>query len=108
VQDGVGVHIYMEQEPGSSGVALMDHYRRNVLAGYYVKPSRPNRDKVTRATPMSSAAEAGYITLVQAGWNAAFMDECSLFPNSDHDDMVDAAAGAFAVLARRHGSRIIL
>jgi len=36
------VRIYIEQEPGSSGVAQIDHYQREVLKGYTVRG-----DKVT-------------------------------------------------------------
>lgn len=33
LSDGPDVEIWMEQEPGASGKALISHYRRNILAG---------------------------------------------------------------------------
>jgi phage terminase large subunit-like protein len=33
-EDGRGVAVWLEQEPGSSGVAIIDHYRRHALAGF--------------------------------------------------------------------------
>jgi hypothetical protein len=38
--DGKGVDIVIEQEPGSSGKALIDHYQRTVLPGWTVRGER--------------------------------------------------------------------
>jgi phage terminase large subunit-like protein len=40
---------------------------------------------------------------VAGAWNLAFTDELEHFPVGGHDDMVDAASGAFAWLARTAG-----
>jgi predicted phage terminase large subunit-like protein len=98
--DGKTCAITMEQEPGSSGVALCDRYAR-LLAGYRFKAVRSTGDKATRAMPLASAAEAGLVKLVRGPWNNAFLDEFESFPVGDHDDQVDATAGAFARLAER-------
>jgi predicted phage terminase large subunit-like protein len=92
--DGRGVRVVIEQEPGSSGVHTVDHYRRSVLMGYDFHAHRPTGEKVSRMRPLSAAAEAGNLSLVQGPWIAAFLDEAELVPHGSHDDQIDAAAGA--------------
>src|SRR3954466_4244221 len=99
--DGPGVPIVLEQEPGSSGVSVLDHYRRQVLAGYAAYASRVTGSKVQRAEPFAAAVEAGNVLLVRGAWNDAFVDECRAFPAGAHDDQVDATADGFAWLGRR-------
>ena len=99
--DGDKVHVLLEQEPGSSGVAVVDHYRRTVLPGYPVHVSKVTGSKVQRAEPFAAAMEAGNVLLVRGPWNDAFLDEARSFPVGAHDDQVDAAADAYVWLARR-------
>ena len=98
--DGLGVDIYMEQEPGSAGVNDIDHYRRHVLLGYSFYGVKSTGSKEIRANPFSSASEAGNVKLVRGSWNEAFLDELILFPDGEHDDQVDAVAGAYQVLSK--------
>src|ERR671933_108156 len=100
-RDGPGVPVLLEQEPGSSGVSVLDHYRRSVLAGYAAYASKVTGSKVQRAEPFAAAVEAGNVLLVRGPWNDAFLDECRTFPVGAHDDQVDAAADGFAWLGRR-------
>lgn len=98
-EDGAGVSIRMEQEPGSSGKALADQYARYVLPGYDFSAIRSTGDKETRARPFAAAAANGNVRLVRAPWLTAWMDEFSAFPEAcDHDDQVDSAVGAFTFL----------
>ena len=99
--DGKRVTIYMEQEPGSSGVNTIDYYRRRVLAGFAFYGNKTTGSKEIRANPVSSAAEAGNVKLVRCPWINDFLDEAELFPNGAHDDQVDAVSGAFEMLTRR-------
>jgi predicted phage terminase large subunit-like protein len=100
--DGRHVSVAIEQEPGSAGVGLISHYIRNVLPGYTVHAVKPTNNKVLRAQPFASAVDNLNVSLVRAGWNQAFIDECVLFPQPNmHDDQVDAASGAFEQLANR-------
>ena len=96
--DGRRVKIYMEQEPGSSGVNTIDHYRRDILKGYTFYGDKKTSNKVERSMPLSSAAEAGNVKLVLGDWNKDFLDEAQIFPAGKHDDMVDAVSGALAMI----------
>jgi len=95
VQDGEYVPVRMEQEPGSSGVALIDRYARDVLKGFDFKGVRSTGPKEARAQPFAAACEAHNVKLLRGPWNREFLDELCSFPFGDHDDIVDAAAGAF-------------
>lgn len=87
--------IFMEQEPGSSGVSQVDYYARQILNSYPFWPVKTTGAKAERAAPFSSAVEAGNVFLVEAVWNSDFIDECEAFPLTAHDDQVDASSGAF-------------
>ena len=104
--DGRSVAIRMEQEPGASGVAIIDHYARRVLTGWDFKGVRATGEKTGRAAPVSSAAEAGNVRLVRGQWVGDFLDEFDVFPQGDHDDQVDAVSGAVAELGRTGVPRI--
>jgi predicted phage terminase large subunit-like protein len=41
------------------------------------------------------------VKIVEGDWNKSFIDELCSFPNSAHDDQVDAASAAFRALLRR-------
>jgi predicted phage terminase large subunit-like protein len=99
--DGRGIPIRMEQEPGSSGVGMIDHYARRVLVGFDFKGDKKTGDKTTMARPVSAAAERGNVRLVRGTWCGAFLDEIEAFPQAAHDDQVDAVSGAFAMLGTK-------
>lgn len=92
--DGPEVAVYIEQEPGSAGKALVSYYQR-LLAGRIVHGVPSMKDKETRAAPVASQAEAGNIALVNGAWVEAFLSEVEGFPMRGHDDQVDALSGAF-------------
>jgi len=107
--DGYTVSIRMEREPGSSGVNTIDYYARKVLEGYDFKGIPSTGPKEVRAQPVSAAAEAGNVILIRGHWNTAFLDEVTLFPNGDHDDIVDVLSGAFTDLTQMsEGSELTL
>lgn len=99
--DGRGVEIWMEQEGGSSGVAAIDHYAREVLKGFAFRGVRSTGSKTERARPLSSAAQAGNVFLVRGTWASDFLDEAHAFPGGPHDDQVDAVSGAFLQVQQR-------
>lgn len=91
--------IRMEQEPGSSGIAVIQRYAQQLLAGFDFRGIRNTGSKADRARLLSAQAEVGNVRLVSGGWNSALLDELCLFPTKGvHDDQVDAASGAFACL----------
>jgi predicted phage terminase large subunit-like protein len=96
--DGKETAILMEQEPGSSGVNTIDHYRRRVLPEFIFKGDKVSGSKYQRAQPFSSQVEAGNVFLVTAQWNEDFLEEADLFPNGAFKDQVDSAGGGFAKL----------
>jgi predicted phage terminase large subunit-like protein len=96
-EDGPDVQVWMEQEPGSSGVAVIDHYRR-LLAGCTFQGQRSTGSKADRAAPLAAQAEGGNVKLLRGAWNKDFLDELEAFPFGKHDDQVDAASLALAQL----------
>ena len=110
-RDGVGTAIIMEQEPGSAGVNVIDHYSRTVLQGYNFRGQRASGSKQERASVFSAASESSNVFMMRAGWNSILIDECEVFPYGGHDDQVDAVSGAMQALVARNGKskvRIIL
>ena len=107
--DGVGTKIWLEEEPGSSGKAITDHYVREVLNGFAVRGDKVTGPKIERWGPLSAQAGAGgqgdygNVALVEGEWNAEFLDELELAGSEAgvHDDQVDAAAGAYNKLENR-------
>ena len=93
--DGSGTQIYIEQEPGSSGVNTIYHYVTRVLADFTVRGQRATGSKVERAGPVSSQAEVGNVRLFRGVWLGPFLDEVEAFPLGRHDDQVDGLSGAF-------------
>lgn len=95
-QDGFTCAIRMEQEPGSSGIAVIERYALQVLQGYDFLGVPSTGSKVERARNASSAAQAGNVFICNTCRNMlAFMDEADLFPYGMHDDTVDGFSGAF-------------
>jgi predicted phage terminase large subunit-like protein len=105
--DGRGVMIRAEQEPGSSGVRVIDALRRGIFAGYDFDGVRPELSKEERARPLARQAQAGNVKLVSAAWNREWLDEVAGFPNLPHDDQVDSASGGYETLTGTRRARII-
>jgi predicted phage terminase large subunit-like protein len=92
--DGMQCKQREEQEPGSSGKAVIMQ-RKRALAGFDYGGVPATGSKIVRAGPLRSQAEAGNIKLLKAPWNQAFLDELAAFPVGSHDDIVDSASTAF-------------
>ena len=105
-QDGQSVEIYMEQEPGASGKAVIDHFRRRVIPGYWFKAKVPSGPKSERIRILAAAAEAGNVIIKEADWNPEFLDEVAAYrgDSSQHDDQIDAVAYAIIELGRARSS----
>jgi predicted phage terminase large subunit-like protein len=97
--DGIGVSVFVEQEPGSSGKESAENTIHN-LRGFKVYSDRVTGDKETRARPLSAQQQIGNVYLVRGEWVPEFLRETEAFPTTGvHDDQVDAASGAFNRLA---------
>lgn len=104
--DGQDCIIHIEQEPGSSGKAVIDHYRRHVLSGYSVYGERATGSKLDRARPVSARAEGGDIKVLNRAWTNDFLEEINMFTgdNKQHDDQVDALSLAHKALVSSSGT----
>lgn len=93
--DSQEVRIMSQQDPGSAGVAEAMYFTR-MLNGYDVRTVVFNKDKLTRAKPVSAQCEAGNVKVLRAPWNEEFFTELENFPEEGfHDDIVDVLSGAF-------------
>lgn len=93
------VSTWMEQEPGSAGVKVIDDYER-LLAGYEFRGLRATGSKITRCRPVASAAQNGHFYVLEDDWVSDFLDEIVPFPTKGiHDDQVDTVSGAVDRLA---------
>jgi predicted phage terminase large subunit-like protein len=81
--------------------ALQEFARDAALLNKQIHGITVDRDKVSRAQAFAARASAGRVRLVQGPWIAEWLSEVCTFPQAAHDDQVDAAVGAFAVLAKQ-------
>jgi predicted phage terminase large subunit-like protein len=113
VADGENVKIAIEQEPGSSGKSLVNHYQTNVLKEFSVTAVPATKSKLIRSQPFLAAAEAGKVYLLDEGvkdyaelqqegeatWHKIFKGEFEVFPNGPQDDQIDTAAAGYNFLS---------
>lgn len=97
LQDGRGVMIGWEIEPGASGKKVSQQLTR-LLDGWGCRGVHPTGDKLQRAKPAAAQALAGNIKVVRGGWNGDFLSELHGFPDLPHDDQVDGLSGAHNLL----------
>lgn len=104
-RDGRDCDIWLEQEPGSSGVADVQYLIRSLM-GYRAYANKKTGSKLDMARPLSAQVEAGAVSLIRAGWNDDLLREMESFDGtgSGHDDQVDAVSGAFAKLSKPQGT----
>jgi predicted phage terminase large subunit-like protein len=84
-----------EIEPGSAG--KRESWRMTtMLAGIDAHGvGTGSKDKLTRQKPLATQVEAGNVYVVSGAWNELFLNHMHGQPELDHDDIADAAAGAF-------------
>jgi predicted phage terminase large subunit-like protein len=88
------VQITIPQDPGQAGKAQAQSLV-SMLAGYSVEIVSPTGSKEVRATPFASQVQAGNVLILKSEWNDMYLSELESFPESKHDDMVDASSDAF-------------
>ncbi|CAB4158604.1 Archaeophage PsiM2, terminase large subunit [uncultured Caudovirales phage] len=88
-------------EKAQHGLAAVQELRRiPEIADVAFKGIDVKGDKVQRAMPWASRAEAGAVAVVNGAWVRDFLDEVVAFPSAPHDDYVDAASGAVAMISK--------
>jgi predicted phage terminase large subunit-like protein len=92
--DGYGTKIWLPQDPGSAGAAQVAELTE-LLRGYRVGTERMTGSKAVRADPFFGQANQGRVSVVQAPWTAALLEELAAFPYGAHDDQIDAIALGF-------------
>lgn len=96
-RDGTGVVISLPQDPGQAGRAQVGWLARAV-AGYRVVATPETGSKVLRAQPVAAQVNAGNVSVLDAAWAPALIEELADFPGGTKDDQVDALSRAFGML----------
>jgi predicted phage terminase large subunit-like protein len=78
-------------EDKASGQSLIQMFQQSTMPVYAFKV---DRDKVSRATAITPLIEQGKVILRKAPWNKTLTNQCSLFPQGEHDDVVDSLSMA--------------
>lgn len=95
---GLRYTIVIPQDPGAAGKIVAQSYVK-LLSGFSVKSIPVTGSKQLRATPLAAQWQNGNISLLLGEWNDAYLTQMESFPESKHDDMVDASADAFNELS---------
>lgn len=99
-QDGADFPVFVEEEGGASGKGYINTLSR-LLVGYIFKGNKKRMNKVSAAVILESAIDNGNFYVRRAPWTQNFVDECEVFPNGKHDDMVDAVTGGMEMINDR-------
>ena len=91
---------HLPQDPGQAGKAQAASFLQ-LLAGYIISIKPESGSKLTRAEPFAVQWQHGNVDIVAAPWNEKYLSELESFPESKHDDMVDASSSAFYELEAR-------
>ena len=85
---------------GAAGLLYNDY--KEALDGYNTNQSEPIGTKADRATPLRHAIYDGkvHVCINNDELRQAFIDEFKAFPNSKHDDIVDAVAHGYNWLVK--------
>ncbi len=95
--DPVALDWSIPEDPGT-GKLYADYVVRELGVGRHIHTSREEKNKITRAKPVSAQAQHGNFVIIEFdGWEKV-RDELVDFPYGDHDDFVDAISRAFAKL----------
>lgn len=86
--------VRIPQDPGAAGKIVAETYVKR-LAGFSVKAMPVSGSKELRATPFAAQWQNGNVEIVLGEWNEMYFSQLESFPESKHDDMVDASSDAF-------------
>ena len=91
---GYNYKVRIPQDPGAAGKIVAKQYL-NSLSGFDVKAQPVSGSKELRATPFAAQWQNGFVDVLIAPWNEEYFSQMESFPESKHDDMVDASSDAF-------------
>ena len=100
--DGLGVELGVEKVAFQLA-AIQELEREKALIAHSIWAVAPDKDKLARAMPWASRAQAGRVHLVNGPWVPDFLNEVCDFPQGSHDDQVDAVSGAVQLLEQSAG-----
>ena len=103
-RDSANYTILLETGVGTSDL-LFNEYKE-ALSGFNVRQSKTKgATKEDRATPLANAIydRKVHVLIKNDDLRQAFIDEFKAFPNSKHDDIVDACSHGFNWLKGQHG-----
>lgn len=98
--DGTGVPIWIEQEPGSAGKIVIEHFKAEVLNGFTVGGDKPTGKIEVRAGPLLADIEAGIVVAVEGEHIGVLRHELNAFPDGKHDDQISAMALGHSKIAK--------
>jgi predicted phage terminase large subunit-like protein len=78
-------------EDCASGQSLIQMLQRAALP---VTAYKPGSDKLTRLASASTKIEAGTVHFIRAPWNKELIGQLTLYPQVEHDDLVDTVSQA--------------
>lgn len=100
VDDGHHIPIVLEQEPGASGKAYASYLKHEVLKGFTVSIRLSSGSKFLRAQPLYAGITRGEVNLEKGQWNGTTLGELEVFPEGQHDDIVDMMSLAWNEMHR--------
>ena len=89
--------VRIPQDPGAAGKIVAETYTA-LLAGFRNKAVAVTGSKELRATPFAAHWQNGHVQVLIADWNDAYLTQLESFPESKHDDLVDASSDSFTEL----------
>ena len=96
---GYKCKITVPQDPGAAGKIVADSYLK-LLAGFSAEAVPVSGSKEDRATPFAAQWQNGNVEVMVADWNDDYFSQLESFPESKHDDMVDASSDSFNKLMK--------
>lgn len=91
---GFSYRVRLAQDPGQAGKSQAKQYMK-LLAGFDVSIQTVSGSKEVRANPLAAQWQHGNVDVLIGEWNDMYFNQMESFPESIHDDMVDASSDAF-------------
>jgi predicted phage terminase large subunit-like protein len=97
------------EEAGQQKGFIDELFRDDELLDTIIRAIRPDSDKLTRAFPWISRAEAKKVFLVKGNWINDFLDECQVFTGhgDKHDDQIDTVSGVYKMCSKYTNLQLI-